>query len=209
MWSHSFIVDWKQKCAVECWVEGPDKKRKKLWRRRDRPAFSYPYKEVGNNAASSHADTSVVVDATHHGGSGSGVEEVQANADMPVARVTFPSHAPVQPPASPFVSSAAAQGMAAAGEADFGFKEDGMYVGSLCAWSECIVLPSCRRADTHAGSIPAQFKKFAGRRWADVLRDPKGVSYFEWVVDSMKGRARDTATAALTWARENGIAPQQ
>jgi hypothetical protein len=57
LWDPSFILEWKEKYAVHVFVENAiTKKKSKMWRRKDRPPFSYPYQEqssaVGGGAAS-------------------------------------------------------------------------------------------------------------------------------------------------------------
>jgi hypothetical protein len=44
LWDIQYIMEWKQKHAVEVWCEhATTKQRKKLWRRKDRPAIAYPW----------------------------------------------------------------------------------------------------------------------------------------------------------------------
>ncbi|KAF9057838.1 mitochondrial genome maintenance MGM101-domain-containing protein [Panaeolus papilionaceus] len=46
LWDPRFIREFKQKHAIEVFVEHlPTKKKKKLWRRKDQPKFGYPYQE--------------------------------------------------------------------------------------------------------------------------------------------------------------------
>eukprot|EP01098_Paradermamoeba_levis_P001098 TRINITY_DN1123_c0_g1_i1.p1 TRINITY_DN1123_c0_g1~~TRINITY_DN1123_c0_g1_i1.p1 ORF type:complete len:243 (-),score=56.94 TRINITY_DN1123_c0_g1_i1:24-752(-) len=48
LWDPSFELEWKKKHALEVWVTNVaknDGKLKKMWRRKDRPAFGYPLKE--------------------------------------------------------------------------------------------------------------------------------------------------------------------
>lgn len=46
LWDPRFIRTFKSESCVEVFVEHlPTKKKKKLWRRKDQPPFSYPYKE--------------------------------------------------------------------------------------------------------------------------------------------------------------------
>ncbi|KAF7432818.1 hypothetical protein PC9H_004761 [Pleurotus ostreatus] len=46
LWDPRFIREFKAKQCVEVFAEHlPTKKKKKLWRRRDQPKFSYPYQE--------------------------------------------------------------------------------------------------------------------------------------------------------------------
>jgi len=46
LWDPNFILQWRTKYAVSPWCEHEKNKTKqKLWRRIDRPAHSYPWKE--------------------------------------------------------------------------------------------------------------------------------------------------------------------
>lgn len=46
LWDINFINEWKSKFAVSVWCEHVTTGTKKLlWRRKDRPAFEYPYRE--------------------------------------------------------------------------------------------------------------------------------------------------------------------
>lgn len=48
LWDPRFIRTFRAKHCVEVWVEDAKTGRKrKLWRRKDQPAFEYPYKETG------------------------------------------------------------------------------------------------------------------------------------------------------------------
>jgi hypothetical protein len=48
LWDPNYIIEWSKKHAVKVWCEHQVNKNKKLLtRRRDRPAFEYPWKEVG------------------------------------------------------------------------------------------------------------------------------------------------------------------
>lgn len=47
LWDPAFIAEWKAKHAVDVWVEHVKTgDKRKLWRRKDRAAIGYPYKEV-------------------------------------------------------------------------------------------------------------------------------------------------------------------
>ncbi|RDX53803.1 mitochondrial genome maintenance MGM101 [Polyporus arcularius HHB13444] len=47
LWDPRFIREFKAKYCVEVFVEDTrTKRKKKLWRRKDQPAFEYPYKET-------------------------------------------------------------------------------------------------------------------------------------------------------------------
>jgi hypothetical protein len=53
LWDPNFLLKWKEEYAIECWCEnvgnGDQKgKKKKLWRRKDRAPFDYPWKENRN-----------------------------------------------------------------------------------------------------------------------------------------------------------------
>ncbi|KAF8806227.1 mitochondrial genome maintenance MGM101 [Phlegmacium glaucopus] len=46
LWDPRFIRDFKTKYCIEVYAEHlPTKKKKKLWRRKDQPKFTYPYQE--------------------------------------------------------------------------------------------------------------------------------------------------------------------
>lgn len=46
LWDPNFILEWKEKYAISVWCENQKtKERKRLWRRKDRKAFDYPWKE--------------------------------------------------------------------------------------------------------------------------------------------------------------------
>lgn len=46
LWDPQFIRAWKDKYAMQVQVQKDGQGKKILWRRFDRPAFGYPYKEV-------------------------------------------------------------------------------------------------------------------------------------------------------------------
>lgn len=67
LWDPSFILKWKAEHCVEVWaVHYKTGQRKKLYRRRDRPAFEYPYSEekaaaqqaTGKSSSASSASSS-------------------------------------------------------------------------------------------------------------------------------------------------------
>ena len=48
LWDPQFILEWRDKYAVGVFAENQStKKKSKLWRRKDRPPFGYPWKEDG------------------------------------------------------------------------------------------------------------------------------------------------------------------
>ena len=48
LWDPTFLLEWKKKFAVAVFCENASTKKKaKLWRRKDRPPFSYPWTELG------------------------------------------------------------------------------------------------------------------------------------------------------------------
>jgi hypothetical protein len=53
LWDPNFIREWKKNHAVSVWCENQKtKQRKLLYRRKDRPPFEYPFKEVGEQTKS-------------------------------------------------------------------------------------------------------------------------------------------------------------
>jgi hypothetical protein len=48
LWDPEFIIDWRIKYAKQVWCESVKQpgQKKKLWRRKDRLAFEYPFKEM-------------------------------------------------------------------------------------------------------------------------------------------------------------------
>ena len=47
LWDPQFILNWKEKYAVAVFVEhAVTKKKSKMWRRKDRPPFGYPFTEA-------------------------------------------------------------------------------------------------------------------------------------------------------------------
>jgi len=56
LWDPQFLLEWRDKHAVGVFAENAvTKKKQKLWRRRDRPAFGYPWTESPGQASSSSA----------------------------------------------------------------------------------------------------------------------------------------------------------
>lgn len=54
LWDPEFITKWKEKYAVDVWCENlKTKEKRKLWRRKDRPTFPYPWKEGISPSSSS------------------------------------------------------------------------------------------------------------------------------------------------------------
>ncbi|SNX87581.1 probable MGM101 - mitochondrial genome maintenance protein [Melanopsichium pennsylvanicum] len=47
LWDPRFIRQFRKKHCVEVWAQDTAGKKKKLWRRKDDPAFEYPWKETG------------------------------------------------------------------------------------------------------------------------------------------------------------------
>ena len=48
LWDPNYVIEWLEKHTVKVWCEHQvNKKKKLLTRRKDRPAFEYPWKEVG------------------------------------------------------------------------------------------------------------------------------------------------------------------
>ncbi|KAJ9475366.1 Mitochondrial genome maintenance protein MGM101 [Pseudozyma hubeiensis] len=47
LWDPRFIRQFRKKHCVEVWAQDTTGKKKKLWRRKDDPAFEYPWKETG------------------------------------------------------------------------------------------------------------------------------------------------------------------
>lgn len=59
LWDPSFIVEWKEKYASAIFCENQlTKKKVKLWRRKDRPAFQYPYVESSGSSFASSGPSS-------------------------------------------------------------------------------------------------------------------------------------------------------
>jgi hypothetical protein len=59
LWDPQFLLEWREKYAIGVFAENAiTKKKTKLWRRRDRPAFGYPWTESGSGASSGSSSSS-------------------------------------------------------------------------------------------------------------------------------------------------------
>jgi hypothetical protein len=174
LWSPSFITQWKSQYAIEVSVETRDGKKRRFWRRLDRAPFSGYYRETGPASSSSSSSSS--------------------------------SFAPSSPSALSSSSSSYQNVSASPSTGSFTGARFNSDVNSQQQQQQQQPQPSVDgpvEFDVNA-DVPAYFRKYAGKKWADVIGDPACIDYLRWAEANYKDTlVRSMAREALQWAERN------
>jgi hypothetical protein len=191
LWDPNFIEEWKRKNAVQILVENEkSKEKKRFWRRKDRPPFEYPWREIrqmqGSSQPSKPAPVETDVDQS--------VAEEEPIEIPVIAQPTFhhppqqPHHHPPQQHQAPQQQQQQQQQQAHA--------EKRKSTAHHAA-------PEAGHVDLNS-EVPSAFRKYAGQAWLDMLQDDGGLPYLEWAARSMLGERKQIALDVLNQVKAAG-----
>lgn len=208
LWDPNYILRWKEKYAVEVFCETKMGQKKKLWRRKDRPAFEYPYRETPSFGAASKKNvttTSAVKREPEPLSNDADLFDVPVDAvqqDIVLVEETetnvAPKPAPVQAPTP----------AAAPSKPEIKDEEQYMFASLMDENPASENAPAAATSDNGApkkqrGFSPngiITFGKYKGKKWTDLIREKGVKSYLVYIRNTTESKSlRETVEQAMEW----------
>ncbi|KAL6067991.1 Mitochondrial genome maintenance protein MGM101 [Balamuthia mandrillaris] len=174
LWDPTYIAFWKSQFAVGVLCEHTKTGAKKvLWRRKDRKPFGFPWKEG-----------KIMFQGDEEQGSGEDVFTTMMNS------LSAPSKKATKADAKKEVSEETEESE----EGGEGEEEEGEQQQQKQQQQPTVFDPE--------GVLPPQLKKYAGKKWKDVVRTPAGRDYLTYLVKNYQGESKLACQKALDWWNE-------